>query len=42
METPVDKLVILMGKLLPFPWAIRVTEFVYNLNVEKTDPTYPL
>lgn len=38
----IDKLVILMGKLLPFPWAIRVTEFIYNLNVEKIDSTYPL
>jgi len=38
----VDKLIILIGKLFPFPWAIRVTEFIYNRNVEKTVPTYPL
>ena len=37
----VDKLIILIGRLLPFPWAIRATEFIYNQNVEKTDPTYP-
>jgi short-subunit dehydrogenase len=37
-----DKLAILIGKLLPFPWAIRVTELIYALSVEKIDPTYPL
>jgi len=38
----VNKLAILMGKLLPFPWSIRVTEFIYNQSVEPTAPTYPL
>jgi len=38
----IDKLAILIGKLLPFPWAIRVMEFIYDQNVEKTVPTYPL
>jgi len=38
----VDKFLILMGRLIPFPWAIRVTEFIYNSSVEKTDPKYPL
>lgn len=38
----VNKLIILMGKLLPFPWAIKITEFIYNRNVEKIDPTYTL
>jgi len=37
-----DKLAILMGKILPFPWAIRVMEFVYDRNVEPISPTYPL
>jgi hypothetical protein len=38
----IDKLAVLMGKILPFPWAIRVMEFIYNNNVEQTVPTYPL
>jgi hypothetical protein len=38
----IDKLAILIGKFLPFPWAIRVMELIYHLNVEKVDPTYPL
>jgi short-subunit dehydrogenase len=38
----IDKLAVLMGKVLPFPWAIRVMEFIYNQNVEPTTPTYPL
>jgi short-subunit dehydrogenase len=38
----IDKLAVLIGKLLPFTWAIRVTELIYYLNVEKVDPTYHL
>ena len=38
----IDKLAILIGKLLPFPWAIRVMAFIYHQNVEKIAPTYPL
>ena len=38
----IDKMAVLMGKLLPFPWAIRVMEFVYKQNVDQTTPTYPL
>jgi len=38
----VNKLTVLIGKLLPFPWAIRVTELVYGQTVEEADPTYPL
>jgi short-subunit dehydrogenase len=38
----IDKVAILIGKLLPFPWAMRVTELIYRMNVEKVDPTYPL
>jgi short-subunit dehydrogenase len=37
----IDKLAVLVGKFLPFPVAIRVTELIYHLNVEKVDPTYP-
>ena len=37
----IDKLAVLIGKLLPFPWSMRVMEFIYHQNVEKTDPTYP-
>jgi short-subunit dehydrogenase len=38
----INQLAVLMGKILPFPWAIRVMEFVYDQNVEQIDPTYPL
>jgi short-subunit dehydrogenase len=38
----IDKLAVLIGKLLPFPWSIRVMELIYHLNVEKVDATYPL
>ena len=37
-----NKLAVVMGKVLPFPWAIRVMELVYNLTVARTPPTYPL
>jgi short-subunit dehydrogenase len=37
-----NNLAVLMGKLLPFPWAIRVMEFIYQHNIERTLPTYPL
>jgi len=36
----VDKLAVLVGRVLPFPWAIRVMELVYRMNVEKVDPRY--
>jgi short-subunit dehydrogenase len=38
----INKLAVLMGKLLPFPWAIRVMEYIYDQNIEKKPPTYPL
>jgi short-subunit dehydrogenase len=38
----INKLAVLMGKLLPFPWAIRIMEFIYKQNVDQTIPTYPL
>ena len=36
-----NKLAVLMGKLLPFPWAIRVMEFIYEQTIDQTLPTYP-
>ncbi len=38
----INKLAVLMGKLLPFPWAMRVMEFIYDQNIEPIAPTYPL
>jgi hypothetical protein len=38
----IDKLAVLIGKLLPFPWSMRVMTLIYHLNVEKVDPTYQL
>ncbi len=38
----VNQLAVVMGKLFPFPWAIRVMEFIYNQNVEKVPPTYSI
>jgi short-subunit dehydrogenase len=37
----INKLAVLMGKLLPFPLAIRMMEFIYNRSMEPTPPTYP-
>jgi uncharacterized protein len=34
----IDKLAVLVGKVLPFPWAIRIMTLVYSLSVTKTDP----
>lgn len=38
----INKLAVLMGKLLPFPWSIRVMEFIYNTSIEQVPPAYPL
>jgi short-subunit dehydrogenase len=38
----INQLSVLLGKLLPFPWAIRVMEFVYDRTIDATAPTYPL
>jgi short-subunit dehydrogenase len=38
----INKIAVLMGKVLPFPWTIRVMEFVYNQTIEKINPTYPV
>ncbi len=32
---------VLIGKVLPFPLAIRLTEFVYNQSIVPVPPTYP-
>jgi hypothetical protein len=37
-----NQLAAFMGKTLPFPWAIRMMEFIYDQNVDPTAPTYPL
>jgi short-subunit dehydrogenase len=37
-----NKLAALMGKLLPFPWAIGAMEFIYDRTIDQTIPTYPL
>lgn len=36
------KLVVLIGKLFPFSWSMRITTLVYNLIMNKTPPTYSL
>ena len=38
----INQVAVLMGKLLPFPWSIRMMEFIYDQNIEQTAPTYPL
>lgn len=37
-----NKLAVLMGKLLPFPWAIGAMKFIYDQTIDQTVPTYPL
>ena len=37
-----NQLAALLGKILPFPWAMRVMEFIYNQNVDQAATTYPL
>jgi short-subunit dehydrogenase len=37
-----NQLAALMGKLLPFPWAIRMMEFIYDQSMDQTAPTYPI
>ena len=38
----INKLAVLIGKLLPFPWAIRVMELVYDNSMDQVEPTYPI
>ncbi len=35
------KATVLMGKFFPFPWAIRVMKFIYDMNIDPVPPTYP-
>lgn len=37
-----NQLAVLMGKLLPFPLAIRVMKFIYDTSMDPVPPTYPL
>jgi short-subunit dehydrogenase len=37
----INQLAVLMGKLLPFPLAIRIMQFIYDQGVEPIPPTYP-
>ena len=38
----INQLAVLIGKQLPFPWAIGVTKFIYDHTVDPVAPTYPL
>jgi short-subunit dehydrogenase len=35
-----NKLFVLVGKFLPFPWAVRLAAAVYDRAIEPIDPTY--
>ena len=37
----INKLAVLMGKVLPFPLAIRMMEFIYDMSMDPAPPTYP-
>lgn len=37
-----NKVAVLIGKALPFPWSMRFMSLIYHMNVEKVAPTYPL
>jgi uncharacterized protein len=37
-----NQLAVLMGRILPFPWAIGVMEYIYDQNLVQIPPTYPL
>ncbi|MFN2298301.1 MAG: SDR family NAD(P)-dependent oxidoreductase [Anaerolineales bacterium] len=37
-----NRLVALAGKVLPFPLAMRLTEFIYGIGVEQIPTAYPL
>jgi hypothetical protein len=37
-----NQLAVFIGKLFPFPLAIRLMEFIYNLTVDLLPTTYPL
>ena len=37
----INQLAVIMGKLLPFPLAIRVMKFIYDRSMNPVSPTYP-
>lgn len=37
----INQLAVLMGKLFPFPLAIRITRLIYDRSMTPTPPTYP-
>jgi short-subunit dehydrogenase len=37
----INKVTVLMGKILPFPLAIRMMSLIYDWSMEQTPPTYP-
>jgi uncharacterized protein len=36
-----NKLAAFLGKVLPFPWSIRLMEFIYDQSMEPIAPAYP-
>ncbi len=36
-----NKLAVFLGKVLPFPWSMRMMEFIYDHSLEPTTPGYP-
>jgi len=38
----INRLAVFMGKIFPFPLAIRVMEFIYDQTVDPRPPAYPL
>ena len=38
----INQMAVFLGKLLPFPIAIRLTKFIYDRGVKPAPPSYPL
>jgi short-subunit dehydrogenase len=38
----INKMAVLVGKLFPFPIAVRIMKFVYDRSIKPAPPTYPL
>jgi uncharacterized protein len=36
-----NQLAVFLGKVLPFPWSIRLMEFIYDQSLEPIPPAYP-
>jgi short-subunit dehydrogenase len=36
-----NRLAVFAGKVLPFPWAVRIMEWIYDMNVEQVETRYP-